>query len=103
MTLYCLVFGISLLCWFLILTVDPKNYDEIRVILYALLLLIYYGFKWCLKRCARKIDTAILYQNFSFEIITEILMSAFYWCNFRMFTIRYKFETEIKYNKLLYL
>ena len=58
--------------------------------LYIGLLVIYYAFKYGLKRSARWIDKAIIIPNFSFEIITEILISSLYWSNFRIFCLRYE-------------
>ena len=94
MLVYCLVFVVVLTVWFLIISVQPKKYDDLRIILFAALIIVYYGGKWILKRMARYIDVAIIVTNFSFEIITEILMSSFYWCNFRMFTLRYQWDSD---------
>ena len=69
---------------------EPEWFNLFRLLYYFLLVSIYYGLKWMLKRLARKIDTAIIVANFSFEVITEIFSSSVYWCNFRMFCLRYK-------------
>eukprot|EP01084_Bolivina_argentea_P167008 289926_1 len=92
MSVYCLVFILVLLCWFLIITVNPNKYGNLRIVLFCGLMCTYSIGKWILKQMAIQIDTAIIIPNFSFEIITEILMSSFYWCNFRMFTLRYHWD-----------
>ena len=76
-----------------------EGLDEIwfsigRVPIYFGLLFVYYIFKWILKRRARRIDAHIIVANFSFEILTEILMSSLYWCNFRMLCLRHKIYYE---------
>ena len=73
-----------------------------RILLYGMIFGVYVFGKWALKRTARSIDRAIIIANFSYEIITEILISSFYWINFRMFLLRFemgifKFEDEESY------
>eukprot|EP00484_Ammonia_sp_Unknown_P030327 CAMPEP_0197034274 /NCGR_PEP_ID=MMETSP1384-20130603/12438_1 /TAXON_ID=29189 /ORGANISM="Ammonia sp." /LENGTH=347 /DNA_ID=CAMNT_0042464181 /DNA_START=376 /DNA_END=1419 /DNA_ORIENTATION=+ len=89
---YCALFVVVLLAWFAIATVSP-HFDSpllaARPLLYIALLFVYYVGKCYLKRMGREIDRATIIANFSFEVITEILMSTFYWCNFRMFSIRF--------------
>lgn len=91
---YCFVLALILFLWFFIITTDPGKYQRIRIIFFAALITLYYVGKWFLKKTARYIDTAIIIANFSFELITEILMSSFYWCNFRIFTLRYEWNKQ---------
>ena len=98
MTGYCLIFIIILLIWFLIISTKPDQYQNLRIVFYGATIMVYWIGKALLKRGARAIDTAMLIPNFSFEIVTEILMSSLYWCNFRLFTMRYDWNpNDINY------
>ena len=101
MFIYCFLLFVALMIFFGLNVaaseINQKNqnntedlWDRLALPLYLALLIIYYGVKYGLKRSARWIDKAIIIPNFSFEIITEILMSSLYWSNFRIFCLRYK-------------
>ena len=101
MLFYCVALLISLGMFFLvnvgiselkrnIVDKDKDVWNILRVPLYLGLLAVYHVFKTGLKRLARWVDRAILVPNFSFEIITEMLISSLYWSNFRLFCLRFR-------------
>ena len=106
MWIYCLYLFLSLGFFFLlnvciseikrtIRDLHETEWNRLRIPVYLGLLFVYHISKCSSKRRARRIDTAIIVPVFSFEIITEILISSLYWSNFRMFCLRYRiYEDE---------
>eukprot|EP01083_Nonionella_stella_P022914 63331_1 len=94
---YCALCMVSLWVWFVVLSTDPNKYDDYRYVWYCILFVVYHISKALLKRSARTIDTAIIVANFPFEIVTEIVVSAFYWIQLRLFTVRYQFVDHHHY------
>ena len=97
--LYSIIFFITLLIWYIISSIKislKKNKIEYEYILFYIgLCFIYHIGKYILKRRGRSIDRINVIPSFSLEILTEILMSSFYWINLRMFFIHFIFNSYI--------